>query len=228
MLVGFAKEFVEILAEDVEGGEGVHHIFQVRKLIVRDSLFRNSGTKMLDQVIILPPASSRLTVKTGKRDKIDNLVRIFRRNPLIFNLRVVIYNDSHLLQDVLDLRRSLHNLAIFFCDGINLTADVQEQISVTTGERLEVALVNRHELIRFKEVLFKQKILLPEDFGEDLTKKGLEGKLDPVIGRGKEIERVIEILSRRTKNNPCLIGEPGVGKTAIVEGLAQKINSGDD
>ena len=64
-------------------------------------------------------------------------------------------------------------------------------------------------------------------FSEDLTKKALDGKLDPVIGRSKEIERVIEILSRRTKNNPCLIGEPGVGKTAIVEGLAQKINSGD-
>ena len=64
-------------------------------------------------------------------------------------------------------------------------------------------------------------------FGEDLTKKAVEGKLDPVVGRSEEIERVIQILSRRTKNNPCLIGEPGVGKTAIVEGLAQKINSGD-
>ena len=64
-------------------------------------------------------------------------------------------------------------------------------------------------------------------FGEDLTKKAEDGKLDPVIGRKKEIERVIEILSRRTKNNPCLIGEPGVGKTAAVEGLAQKIASGD-
>ncbi len=64
-------------------------------------------------------------------------------------------------------------------------------------------------------------------FGEDLTKKAEEGKLDPVIGRKQEIERVIEILSRRTKNNPCLIGEPGVGKTAAVEGLAQKIASGD-
>jgi len=64
-------------------------------------------------------------------------------------------------------------------------------------------------------------------FGEDLTKKALDGKLDPVVGRKDEIERVIQILSRRTKNNPCLIGEPGVGKTAIVEGLAQKINSGD-
>jgi len=64
-------------------------------------------------------------------------------------------------------------------------------------------------------------------FGQDLTKKAEEGKLDPVIGRKQEIERVIEILSRRTKNNPCLIGEPGVGKTAAVEGLAQKIASGD-
>ena len=64
-------------------------------------------------------------------------------------------------------------------------------------------------------------------FGEDLTKKAEAGKLDPVIGRKEEIERVIQILSRRTKNNPCLIGEPGVGKTAIVEGLAQKIISGD-
>lgn len=55
----------------------------------------------------------------------------------------------------------------------------------------------------------------------------LDGKLDPVIGREHEIQRVIQILSRRTKNNPCLIGEPGVGKTAVVEGLAQRIAAGD-
>lgn len=64
-------------------------------------------------------------------------------------------------------------------------------------------------------------------FGSDLTQKAEEGRLDPIIGRKEEIERVIQILSRRTKNNPCLIGEPGVGKTAAVEGLAQKIVSGD-
>ncbi len=64
-------------------------------------------------------------------------------------------------------------------------------------------------------------------FGTDLTKQAREGKLDPVIGRKNEIDRVIQILSRRTKNNPCLIGEPGVGKTAVVEGLAEKIVSDD-
>lgn len=64
-------------------------------------------------------------------------------------------------------------------------------------------------------------------FGRDLTQQASENKFDPVIGRDSEIERVVEILSRRTKNNPCLIGEPGVGKTAIVEGLAQRIVAGN-
>ena len=66
-----------------------------------------------------------------------------------------------------------------------------------------------------------------EKYGRDLTKLAGQGKLDPVIGRDEEIRRVIQILSRRTKNNPVLIGEPGVGKTAIVEGLAIRIVKGD-
>ncbi len=66
-----------------------------------------------------------------------------------------------------------------------------------------------------------------DQYSRDLTKLAAEGKLDPVIGREKEIQRVIQITSRRTKNNPCLIGEPGVGKTAVVEGLALKIVEGD-
>ncbi|HET6909183.1 MAG TPA: Clp protease N-terminal domain-containing protein, partial [Mycobacteriales bacterium] len=66
-----------------------------------------------------------------------------------------------------------------------------------------------------------------EKYGRDLTQEARDGKLDPVIGRDSEIRRVVQVLSRRTKNNPVLIGEPGVGKTAVVEGLAQRIVAGD-
>ena len=68
-----------------------------------------------------------------------------------------------------------------------------------------------------------QKLL--DQFGRNLTRLAADGKLDPVVGRQIEIERVMQILSRRTKNNPVLIGEPGVGKTAVVEGLAARISS---
>ncbi len=73
----------------------------------------------------------------------------------------------------------------------------------------------------------KSKTPTLDEFGRDLTVMAREGKLDPVIGRHDEIERMIQILARRQKNNPVLIGDPGVGKTAIVEGLAQKISTGD-
>ena len=82
--------------------------------------------------------------------------------------------------------------------------------------------VNSRNGVKKEKGSFNQTPTLNQ-YGTDLSKQALEGKLDPVIGRKSEIERVTQILSRRTKNNPCLIGEPGVGKTAVVEGLAQKI-----
>src|SRR5690606_13406862 len=91
-------------------------------------------------------------------------------------------------------------------------------------------------LAAFEEVRGSARVTSPdpegtyktlEKYGVDLTERARDGKLDPVIGRDSEIRRVVQVLSRRTKNNPVLIGEPGVGKTAVVEGLAQRIVAGD-
>ena len=103
----------------------------------------------------------------------------------------------------------------------NLSVDlskVRSQIIRSLGENTEVASGSNTT---------RSKIPTLAEFGTNLTQKATEGRLDPVVGRAKEIERVIQILGRRTKNNPVLIGEPGVGKTAIAEGLAQRIANND-
>ncbi|HYH05160.1 MAG TPA: Clp protease N-terminal domain-containing protein, partial [Bacillota bacterium] len=106
-----------------------------------------------------------------------------------------------------------------------------------SGRILKEFNLNRERvLLAIKEVRGNQRVTSQdpessyealEKYGRDLTRQATSGKLDPVIGRDDEIRRVIQVLSRRTKNNPVLIGEPGVGKTAIVEGLAQRIIRND-
>ena len=114
---------------------------------------------------------------------------------------------------------------------------LEDEFISTEHLLLALEVVPRDELLaRLKEVRGGQRVTSQdpegtyqalEKFGRDLTELAEQGKLDPVIGRDEEVRRVIQVLSRRTKNNPVLIGDPGVGKTAIVEGLAQRIVAGD-
>ena len=113
--------------------------------------------------------------------------------------------------------------AMDILDAMNVSAaDVAEEITKSVN-------VSQNDASPRSKTQEKDKTETPtlDQFGRDLTAIARQGKIDPVIGRQKEIERVIQILCRRTKNNPCLIGEPGVGKTAIAEGLALKIASGE-
>ncbi|MBI4468435.1 MAG: AAA family ATPase, partial [Acidobacteria bacterium] len=118
-----------------------------------------------------------------------------------------------------------------------LLAILDEGRGAPTGKALHELGLDRDRLMKaLMEIRGTQRVTSPtpettyqalERYGRDLTKLASQGKLDPVIGRDDEIRRVVQVLSRRTKNNPVLIGDPGVGKTAIVEGLAQRIVRGD-
>ena len=112
----------------------------------------------------------------------------------------------------------------------HLKRDVAQQILARSGATYD-AILKALTVVRGSQKVTDQnpeaKYQALERYARDLTEQARRGKLDPVIGRDEEIRRVVQVLSRRTKNNPVLIGEPGVGKTAIVEGLAQRIISGD-
>jgi ATP-dependent Clp protease ATP-binding subunit ClpC len=121
-----------------------------------------------------------------------------------------------------------HLLLGLLHEGEGVAASVLESFGITLEQaRTETTHVLTQSLVRPRPGRSTSRTPILDQMGVDLTALARSNKLDPVIGRQKEIERVIQILSRRTKNNPALIGEPGVGKTAIVEGLAHRIAAGD-
>jgi len=130
-----------------------------------------------------------------------------------------------------DIIGTEHLLLSLLRDEENIAAQILSQFAVfyeNSKKELDNVINGnpsspKQNIQKPKSVKEKPKTPVLDNFGRDLTKMALEGKLDPVIGRSKEIQRVSQVLSRRKKNNPVLIGEPGVGKTAIVEGLALQI-----
>ena len=130
---------------------------------------------------------------------------------------------EHILMAILRDGESV-GVRILLMLGLNI-ADTYNEIAESLGDGIvESAENNAHQHTKKSS---KTTTPTLDEYGRDFTALAEENKFDPVIGRSKEIDRVIQILSRRTKNNPCLIGEPGVGKTAVAEGLAQKIAAGD-
>ncbi len=112
-------------------------------------------------------------------------------------------------------------------EGKGIAVKILKDMSVNLPQlEKDITEISQKAVMNEKKAKENSRSMLVK-YGTDLTEEAKNGKLDPVVGREKEIERVIQILSRRTKNNPCLVGEPGVGKTAVAEGLAQKISSGD-
>jgi len=169
------------------------------KKSIEDAVQASSGAMMLSEVPFTPMAKQVLEIAAQEAREMNNNY----------------IGTEHLL---LALTKNKNGIAaqILSVFGTDYKAVKEEVMSILSG--------NRNSAEPDPD---KSSIPFIEHYGRDLTKLAHEGKLDPIIGRDKEIERMSQILSRRKKNNPVLIGEPGVGKTAIVEGLSQRIADGN-
>ena len=166
----------------------------------------------------------------------DKLEGEFRKTPRVYGAGTEVFISPR-LKGVLDAAQkeadrlkdefiSTEHLLLAIADGKGAASDVLKA-SGADRDRILKALIEVRGTQRVTDQNPEDKYQALERYSRDLTELARKGKLDPVIGRDDEIRRVMQVLSRRTKNNPVLIGEPGVGKTAIIEGLAQRIIGGD-
>ncbi|MCR4433459.1 MAG: ATP-dependent chaperone ClpB [Caldiserica bacterium] len=181
---------------------------------------------------VIPPLLGKIGVnekvflQTLERE-LDALPKVYGSGQMYLGnrLRNVLQRAEFEAEQLKDEFISTEHLLLAMCEDPNLLKLFQP--SGITRESVLRALAQIRGSHRVTDQTPEEKYQALEKYGRDLTELARKGKLDPVIGRDEEIRRVIQVLSRRTKNNPVLIGEPGVGKTAIVEGLAQRIASGD-
>jgi ATP-dependent Clp protease ATP-binding subunit ClpB len=191
-----------------------------------------------DSQTLVAPILTKAGINVEELDK--EIESELIRQPRIFSTAQFTPNQLYLSQElvgVLDKAAKIASLKkdeFISCEhlliGIVGVPSTASQILAKAGFREETALRILDELrgsSRVTDESPENKFQVLDKYSINLTQKAREGKLDPVIGRDEELKRVIQVLSRRTKNNPVLIGEPGVGKTAVVEGLAQKIVSND-
>ncbi|MEN9247668.1 MAG: ATP-dependent chaperone ClpB [Gloeomargarita sp. GMQP_bins_69] len=168
------------------------------------------------------------------REKVEALVR---RNPKVTGGDGQLY-IGHSLDKLLDRAEeyrkqfkddfiAVEHLLLAYTQDDRVGKNLLREFGITVDQKLKEVIqkIRGSQAVKSRNPEATYEAL--EKYGRDMTRQAAEGKLDPVIGRDEEIRRMIQILSRRTKNNPVLIGEPGVGKTAIVEGLAQRIVRGD-
>ena len=196
-----------LLAELIEQKEGaVRPILESAKIPI-DRIAQTIDAR-LKQLPKMTGARQQVVVSSALRQIIENAEREAER------LQDQFVSTEHLLLAMVD-------------PAVTSEAGRILREAGATRERLYEALVSIRGGEQVTDPNPEEKYQALEKYARDLTDAARKGKLDPVIGRDEEIRRVIQVLSRRTKNNPVLIGEPGVGKTAIVEGLAQRIVSGD-
>ena len=178
--------------------------------------------RMMDMIrdLIVPDSSVRTLDKDGFSPRAEKVLEEAHRMAERFHADKT--GTEHIL---LALIREGENVAVRLISTLNVPA--QKIYAETLAAMGEDPNLVKEDLGKKAAPKSGKKASILAQYSRDMTALALENKLDPVIGREREIKRVIQILSRRTKNNPCLIGEPGVGKTAVVEGLAQRIAAGD-
>lgn len=230
MFGGFTQRSQRALYMAAEEAQRLGHNFiGTEHVLLGISLEGGQASKLLDDMGITGDKIRELIVEVEGKEEPDYNLKEIPLTPRTKRLVEVAKNESRALNH--NFVAPEHLLLGIIREGEGVALAILQRLGADLNRLRDEILSNLNSDIPAGEAKggAGKATATPNlnQFGKDLTELAREGKLDPVVGRDNETERVVEILSRRTKNNPCLIGEPGVGKTAISEGLAQRIVEGN-